>query len=268
VGHEHPRDSRRHDFSESAEPAVRAARQNAQRDGARLHIVHAQWSAEPGSAQRLADLSASLGAGVPVVTAVLFGDPANEIVRYAREHDIDLIVVGTHGRTGLSRALLGSVAERVIRTASCPVLRRCRSARPGSKTSRLPRLLRRSPRAAWSARQPLQTSSASRAVRASVGRRSGASRPTSGPAGHPVDASSDRGAGHRGVLGGRTRRPGGRPLPPGAAAARVELIRALRIFGEFVRGFRAMHFIGPCVTVFGSARVGPDHVYYAGASSV
>jgi uncharacterized protein (TIGR00730 family) len=41
-----------------------------------------------------------------------------------------------------------------------------------------------------------------------------------------------------------------------------ELIRAFRIFSEFVRGFRRMHFIGPCVTVFGSARFGEDHVYY------
>ena len=41
-----------------------------------------------------------------------------------------------------------------------------------------------------------------------------------------------------------------------------ELIRAFRIFGEFVRGFRRMHFIGPCVTVFGSARFGEDHAYY------
>ncbi|MEK6810742.1 MAG: TIGR00730 family Rossman fold protein [Candidatus Thermoplasmatota archaeon] len=41
-----------------------------------------------------------------------------------------------------------------------------------------------------------------------------------------------------------------------------ELIRALRIFSEFVRGFRHMHFLGPCVTVFGSARFGEDHAYY------
>lgn len=41
-----------------------------------------------------------------------------------------------------------------------------------------------------------------------------------------------------------------------------ELVRALRIFSEFVRGFRRMHFFGPCVTVFGSARFGEDHAYY------
>ena len=43
----------------------------------------------------------------------------------------------------------------------------------------------------------------------------------------------------------------------------TELVRAVRIFAEFIRGFRAFHFVGPCVTVFGSARYGPDHPYYS-----
>ena len=50
------------------------------------------------------------------------GVPHQEIVRYAAERSIDLIVMGTHGRRGLAHALLGSVAERVVRTAACPVL--------------------------------------------------------------------------------------------------------------------------------------------------
>jgi nucleotide-binding universal stress UspA family protein len=49
-------------------------------------------------------------------------EPGSEILQYARSHDIDLIVMGTHGRTGLARAALGSVAESVVRAASCPVL--------------------------------------------------------------------------------------------------------------------------------------------------
>jgi nucleotide-binding universal stress UspA family protein len=53
---------------------------------------------------------------------MLVGDPAKEIVRLAREEDADLIVIGTHGRTGIARALLGSVAEVVVRRAPCPVL--------------------------------------------------------------------------------------------------------------------------------------------------
>jgi uncharacterized protein (TIGR00730 family) len=48
----------------------------------------------------------------------------------------------------------------------------------------------------------------------------------------------------------------------------TELVRALRIFSEFIRGFRAFHFVGPCVTVFGSARFGPDHPYYSIAREV
>lgn len=50
------------------------------------------------------------------------GDPAEGIVAYADEHGNDLIVMGTHGRSGFKRLWLGSVAERVTRTAGCPVL--------------------------------------------------------------------------------------------------------------------------------------------------
>jgi nucleotide-binding universal stress UspA family protein len=50
------------------------------------------------------------------------GAPFSEIVRYAREQDIDLIVMGTHGRGGLAHVLLGSVSEKVVRKAPCPVL--------------------------------------------------------------------------------------------------------------------------------------------------
>jgi nucleotide-binding universal stress UspA family protein len=53
---------------------------------------------------------------------VAAGDPADTIVRIARERHVDLIVMGTHGRTGLQHVLLGSVAERVVRLAPCPVL--------------------------------------------------------------------------------------------------------------------------------------------------
>jgi nucleotide-binding universal stress UspA family protein len=50
------------------------------------------------------------------------GDPASEIVRYATEAGVDVIVMGTHGRTGLERLLMGSVAEKVLRDAPCSVL--------------------------------------------------------------------------------------------------------------------------------------------------
>ena len=53
---------------------------------------------------------------------VLRGDVAEEIVKTAAEKNVDLIVMGTHGRKGLEKVLLGSVAERVIKNATCPVM--------------------------------------------------------------------------------------------------------------------------------------------------
>ncbi|MEX0725430.1 MAG: universal stress protein [Planctomycetaceae bacterium] len=61
-------------------------------------------------------------AGKAPVRVVRTGEPFVEIIRYAKERNIDLIVLGTHGRTGLTHVLLGSVAERVVRKAGCPVL--------------------------------------------------------------------------------------------------------------------------------------------------
>jgi nucleotide-binding universal stress UspA family protein len=59
---------------------------------------------------------------IAVEHVLLEGDPAREIIDYAAEADIDLIVMGTHGRTGLERLLMGSVAEKVLRGAPCSVL--------------------------------------------------------------------------------------------------------------------------------------------------
>jgi nucleotide-binding universal stress UspA family protein len=53
---------------------------------------------------------------------ILAGNPARRLLEYASEEGADLIVMGTHGRTGVARALMGSVAEHVLRTAPCPVL--------------------------------------------------------------------------------------------------------------------------------------------------
>ena len=57
-----------------------------------------------------------------VHTAVLLGEPANGIATYAQEKHAELIVIPSHGRTGITRLLIGSVAERVVRLAHCPVL--------------------------------------------------------------------------------------------------------------------------------------------------
>jgi nucleotide-binding universal stress UspA family protein len=55
-------------------------------------------------------------------TALLAGNPFLEIIRYAKAHDVDLIVMGTHGRGPIAHMLLGSVAEKVVRKSPCPVL--------------------------------------------------------------------------------------------------------------------------------------------------
>jgi nucleotide-binding universal stress UspA family protein len=60
--------------------------------------------------------------GRPVRTALLAGDPATEIVGFARERGFDVLVLATHGRTGLGRLVLGSVAEKVARAAPCTVV--------------------------------------------------------------------------------------------------------------------------------------------------
>jgi nucleotide-binding universal stress UspA family protein len=61
-------------------------------------------------------------AAIRYETAVRFGDAADEIVRYARENDIEVIVMATHGHTGLARLVFGSVASRVLASGVCPVL--------------------------------------------------------------------------------------------------------------------------------------------------
>ncbi|MDG5775108.1 universal stress protein [Haloarculaceae archaeon H-GB2-1] len=61
-------------------------------------------------------------AGLTVVTEIVEGNPHEEILEYVSEHDIDMVVMGTHGRTGIDRVVMGSVAERVVRRSPVPVL--------------------------------------------------------------------------------------------------------------------------------------------------
>jgi universal stress protein A len=84
----------------------------------RLDKQARQWSA-----QHLDRLAArAKRAGVKATVVLRDGDPANQIVRVCRATKSDLIIVGTHGRRGLPKFFLGSVAERVVSTASCPVI--------------------------------------------------------------------------------------------------------------------------------------------------
>ena len=76
------------------------------------------------SQKRMADFVVShlSGLGSIPVTSVSVGRPFSEIIAYAREHDIDIIVIGTHGRGAIAHMLLGSTTEKVVRKAPCPVL--------------------------------------------------------------------------------------------------------------------------------------------------
>jgi nucleotide-binding universal stress UspA family protein len=112
------------DFSTASETAGRTAREMALQAGGRLHVVHVIPPViDPAAAtEHLARAAARLGDGVTVETVLLSGHVVREILAYARDKRIDLIVLGTHGRTGVSRAILGSVAESVVRLAPCLVL--------------------------------------------------------------------------------------------------------------------------------------------------
>lgn len=111
------------DYSDVSRAAGHRAADLARRFNARLHVIHVVPPVtDPGPPESLPSALADLGSDLDAVTALVFGRPAREIVSYASRHGIDVIVMGTHGRTGVSRALLGSVAEAVVRRASCPVL--------------------------------------------------------------------------------------------------------------------------------------------------
>lgn len=125
------------DYSEYSDAALRYASTLAQEAGAKLSIVYVDDSQVPYDAGYSAyvappsdpeALKAKLTEKRPTHEDVeyehvlLFGHPAEAIVEFANEHSIDLIVMGTHGRTGLARLVMGSIAEAVIRGAACPVL--------------------------------------------------------------------------------------------------------------------------------------------------
>jgi nucleotide-binding universal stress UspA family protein/mono/diheme cytochrome c family protein len=86
-------------------------------------IAYADWSQRLGeeAEKQLIEITAALGE-VKVTTEVLFGPPAAAIVEAAGTNGADLIVMGTHGHGAVMHALMGNVAERVVRTATCPVL--------------------------------------------------------------------------------------------------------------------------------------------------
>jgi universal stress protein A len=134
------------DFSDCSTAALHAAARWAERLGASLDLIHV-WSipsfplppaftGDPRANQLLVDqprqqaesglqrvVEQASNAGIFVRNALLeFGEPAETISRVAEREGHDMIVIGTHGRSGLSRLMLGSVAEKVVRLAKQPVL--------------------------------------------------------------------------------------------------------------------------------------------------
>jgi universal stress protein A len=112
------------DFSPACEAAGRIARAMALEAGARLHVLHVVSPVTDPSVfrEQVTRASQGLAEGLRIETAVRTGLAGRAIVQYAREKGVGLIVLGTHGRTGWSHAILGSVAETVVRLAPCPVL--------------------------------------------------------------------------------------------------------------------------------------------------
>lgn len=112
------------DFSPHSDHALDAALTLAQHFGARLHLLHVvDHSREQEAARaRLRALAEARVAAVEFTVAIATGSPASQIVKHAEREKVDLIVMGTHGRTGLAHVAQGSVAEAVVRHAPCLVL--------------------------------------------------------------------------------------------------------------------------------------------------
>jgi universal stress protein A len=136
------------DFSEPAAEALRYAITLADQFGAELRLLHVVvppvipypdsstlWTMpDTGLIEQVKEAESrfsteisSWGEERRVISAVTTGFAVEEIVKYAEDHVIDLIIIGTHGLTGLSHLLIGSVAEKLVRIATCPVL----TVRPG-----------------------------------------------------------------------------------------------------------------------------------------
>lgn len=131
------------DFSRGSDAAAAAAADLSQKYGARLHVLHiiydisrdGPWFTPGADADEmyrdvkngaLDEIERVRAEHFPalenVATTVKVGSAFEDIIGYCKENSIDLIVMGTHGKTGLDRIIFGSTAQRVVRRAKCPVL--------------------------------------------------------------------------------------------------------------------------------------------------
>jgi nucleotide-binding universal stress UspA family protein len=125
------------DFSHTGDAALDLATMLARDSGAKLLIVHVEepplaygggelyYGIPEPATEDLTKMLLEVKPSDPNVSyehRLITGDPASAMVKLAEEEGVDMIVLGTHGRTGLLRLLMGSVAEAVVRRAKCPVL--------------------------------------------------------------------------------------------------------------------------------------------------
>ncbi len=91
-----------------------------------LHVAHAENVPTNGQSHGINELKNFIQKNLPhqkkVIEAIAYGQPHKEIVRYAHDEGIDLVVIATHGRTGLTHFMMGSVAEKVVRFSPVPVM--------------------------------------------------------------------------------------------------------------------------------------------------
>jgi len=128
------------DFSDHSRKALAYAVKFAQQFGSEIELVHvvtpvvyAEGMVLPAAMENLdrqteehakaeLDKIAAENPGVKIKTAILTGNPYDEIVTHARKRQTDLLLITTHGRTGLQHFLMGSTAEKILRHAPCPVM--------------------------------------------------------------------------------------------------------------------------------------------------
>ncbi|MFM8252085.1 MAG: universal stress protein [Planctomycetota bacterium] len=126
------------DFSTASRKALQLATILARDSNAHLWIIHV---AEPRAAYTVGGVYASFPVGnelaqesellqqfvpedpkIKYSLRLIIGEASEQVVKFVAEQHADLLVIGTHGRTGLTRLLLGSCAEKILRTAACPVI--------------------------------------------------------------------------------------------------------------------------------------------------
>jgi len=128
------------DFSEHSSKAMRYGAELAAKFGAELHLLHVietttgmfdegaffppvtEAELEAAAIKQVDSLKLDVTGQLKIIRRAKHGHPFVEIIRYAKDSEIDLIVIGTHGRGAIAHMLLGSVAEKVVRKAACPVL--------------------------------------------------------------------------------------------------------------------------------------------------